>query len=462
MKQTTSHPVTHAMTGQSSAAWKNIAAAGAFAVIAILAVRHQINLLSYALWQDKTETIVAAKMLANGYRLYSEVFNHHGPLTFGPAYILEELRSSGVYGHRIQIAALQWLTIASVLFSPLMKGKPLYLKSILGAAMATVVFGFLPENFAHMQTYQGLCGMLVAAILAQYVLPSIIQPGRSSNAQVFTGNALIACLIFLATTYALAALALALAAFRSQHARPALAGLLAGAGFNLVFLAWIGSVPGYLAQAIYLNSAIMPKYLDLGPITLLFNALGAITRDAAALSIFAGAVLGLNALALYEGGQWPWRWALVGVALGSFLVRGFFTHELPYLYGVLTLLLLVGLRRPLSVVSAGVLMAAIVLVACVKLLPLLSADKQRIARGQIPNDTEFAALARKLTEPDDRIIAYSFNNFDYLMAKRLPASGQFFYLPWCVSGSSMKASSCNGRRVGLFALDAGYSAKARI
>jgi hypothetical protein len=49
MKQTTSHPVTHAMTGQSSAAWKNIAAAGAFAVIAILAVRHQINLLSYAL-----------------------------------------------------------------------------------------------------------------------------------------------------------------------------------------------------------------------------------------------------------------------------------------------------------------------------------------------------------------------------------------------------------------------------
>jgi hypothetical protein len=71
MKQTTSHPVTHAMTGQSSAAWKNIAAAGAFAVIAILAVRHQINLLSYALWQDETETIVAAKMLANGYRLYS-------------------------------------------------------------------------------------------------------------------------------------------------------------------------------------------------------------------------------------------------------------------------------------------------------------------------------------------------------------------------------------------------------
>jgi hypothetical protein len=72
------------MTGLSCAAGRNIAAAGAFAIVAILCVRHQIQLLSYALWQDETETIVAAKMLANGYPLYSEVFNHHEPLTFGP------------------------------------------------------------------------------------------------------------------------------------------------------------------------------------------------------------------------------------------------------------------------------------------------------------------------------------------------------------------------------------------
>jgi hypothetical protein len=49
---------------------------------------------------------------------------------------------------------------------------------------------------------------------------------------------------------------------------------------------------------------------------------------------------------------------------------------------------------------------------------------------QIPAETEFSRLVQAFTTKDDRIIAYSFQNFQYLASGRLPASGHFFYLPW--------------------------------
>ncbi|MGB9618618.1 MAG: hypothetical protein ACPL7J_14965, partial [Desulfomonilaceae bacterium] len=48
----------------------------------------------------------------------------------------------------------------------------------------------------------------------------------------------------------------------------------------------------------------------------------------------------------------------------------------------------------------------------------------------IPTETEFSRLVAEFTGPEDKIIAYSFQNFQYLVSGRLPASGHFFYLPW--------------------------------
>ena len=49
---------------------------------------------------------------------------------------------------------------------------------------------------------------------------------------------------------------------------------------------------------------------------------------------------------------------------------------------------------------------------------------------QIPRETEFSRIVQQYTQADDKIIAYSFVNYEYIAANRLPASGNFFYLPW--------------------------------
>ena len=57
-------------------------------------------------------------------------------------------------------------------------------------------------------------------------------------------------------------------------------------------------------------------------------------------------------------------------------------------------------------------------------------DKIRLNSKKIPENTEYALLVKKLTNQDDRIIAYSFQNHQYIFADRLPASGNYFYFPW--------------------------------
>lgn len=47
----------------------------------------------------------------------------------------------------------------------------------------------------------------------------------------------------------------------------------------------------------------------------------------------------------------------------------------------------------------------------------------------LPTSSEFGRIAQALTRPHDRIAAYTFKAKEYLLAKRLPAASDFFYLP---------------------------------
>jgi len=71
-----------------------------------------------------------------------------------------------------------------------------------------------------------------------------------------------------------------------------------------------------------------------------------------------------------------------------------------------------------------------VIFAClVKLSLLLPSDARRIEVGQIPTRSAFSDLVKRYTEPSDRIISYSFDNFEYILSQRLPAVADFYFLP---------------------------------
>lgn len=401
-----------------------------FFVFAALSLRYQYLLLNYREWGDESETIVTAKMMAAGMKLYSEIFNHHGPLTFLPGLIAEKFGDFGIRGHRVSIAILQVLAILSIYKSPVLRTDSQRILAFV--ASATVILIFMPTIFGHMYKYQTIAGILLVIIISQYTLPAILCPDRVSSLQALLGNFLIASLPFLAITYLPIAVLLFLASFRREHLNSIAASFSLGLIANLSFLATYGSLPGYLAFHLYLNAKVLPVYTGLQPgWELILNALSVATADLThILSLIAILPSALILAKKEKEKNFPWRTLLLFAGLLSLLMRGAGFHGMPYFYAILPLVSLgLSLIDKRSHFSKQLLLA-ILLLCVIKISLIHPADRQKIASEPIPTETEFSKLVAEFTQADDKIIAYSFRNFEYIASGRLPASGHFFYLPW--------------------------------
>lgn len=405
--------------------------AASLVILALLIVIVQIKLLGYLEWGDESETIVAAKLLASGMPLYSEVFNHHGPLTFLSGYVLERLGNFGVAGHRVPIALMQWLAVLSIYYSPLLRNE--VGKRYFCAIAMTAVVILLPGNglYGHAYVYQTIAGLLLMVILAQHTVPAIAGASHTSAAGAALGNFLIACLPFLAVTYLPAAGLLFLCSLRRGSIQKAMLYASAGVAFNLAFLGAIGSFKGYWAFHFYLNAEIMPLYnssQNMGALLANLFSLVALQQAVGIQAAFVGLVVAAVTLARREDAGVPWRAVLLFAAILSLLLRGMDIHGAPFCYACICLAALLLSRRACSNRQQAAAMALVGLCALRLAFVLMLEPHHR--DSERPTATRFSILAKKITSPGDRIIAYSFQSHQYILADRLPASGNFFYLPW--------------------------------
>lgn len=397
-------------------------------IFAVLAVRYQYFLLRHIEWGDESETVVTTKMMAAGQRLYSEIFNHHGPLTFLIGVILEKFGDFGIRGHRVPVALLQLAGLLSIYFSPIFSSKSVKIGCTVFAA--SVMLFYLPELLGHMYTYQAITGALLLIVLFVYTFPALVQPHSVSFTRSFTGAVLIAGLPFLAVTYLPLAAILFVISLRKQYLRPALMGAATGIAGNLFFLAVYGSLPGYIVFHFYLNSAILPLYIESPAIgDLLLVAIRSVSGNIAQFVFFFLTIVGILLLASRERGL-PWRSILLGLGAGSLLIRGVDFHGLPYYYMLIAFILLPALHIRALTEQAKLISIFFLLICIAKVSLLLPGERQYFYEKRIPVETEFSKLVQKFTNKDDRIIAYSFQNYQYIVADRLPASGFFFYFPW--------------------------------
>ena len=399
-----------------------------FGVFVFLAVRYQLKLLDYMDWGDEAETIVGAKMIASGLTLYSQIFNQHGPLTFLPGLMVEKIGNFGVSGHRVAIAILQIVAILSLYFSPLLNGS--LTKRLYTMAAVSVMLLYLPEIFGHTYIYQVLVGLSLVIILAQYTLPSIASSGHLSARRVIVGNILIASLPFLAITYLPISIILFVASLRKEFFKKSAIAFIGGGFGNIAFLAFIGSIPGYLAFHIYLNARVLPLFYDgLGVDQLMLTAFHNTTDDLPQFTILLIAVAATSVLANREKGL-PWRAILLAGGLASLLIRGPGFHALPYFYALLAIPLVFFYNRPVPTRQAQLVALIFALMCIVKVSLMVPREAQKLAAQPLNKSTEFAKLVEFFTQKNDRIVAYSFQNNEYIAADRLPVSGHFFYLPW--------------------------------
>lgn len=399
-----------------------------FFVFLILAVRYQVYLLDYKAFGDEAETIVAAKMMVAGQKLYSEIFNHHGPLTFFSGYLLESFGSFAVPGHRVPIAILQILAMVSIYFSPLLRER--WVRQGYVVVASAVVLLYYSDNFGSMYMYQVIAGLFIVVIMAQYTLPAIMLPQELQSWQVRLGSFLIGCLPFFAITYAPIALLLFLASLRTGYVKPAVVAVIAAVLANLAFLMATGSIAGFLAYHIYLNSQILPLYNGgQQGLSLIFTAFNAATANLASFAVFFTVALAVVRVSV-DDSRLPWRSVLIALGASSLLIRGLGLHGVTYYYLALVVPIAFFARSSILPSQARLVLLAVMLVYVYKVSLVFPGDMQRIKSSRNPSTTEFSQLVARFTDKNDKIIAYSFNNHEYIAAGRLPASGYYFYLPW--------------------------------
>ncbi|MBC7458990.1 MAG: hypothetical protein H7235_11965 [Bdellovibrionaceae bacterium] len=243
---------------------------------------------------------------------------------------------------------------------------------------------------------------------------------------------LLGCLPFLAVTYLPVTLLLFLSGLRKNNYKTVLVWCIFAAVANITFLILTGSVNGYLAYHIYLNMVVLPPYSGPGNLSVLrllqtiYSSATAARFEIQAFCIFVASALLILKMEMPS----PWRSILMSFGLVSLLIRGPHFHSLPFFYAILALLFIYVTYLKSYLRIAAPVFLCVFLIFMTKLSLLRASDFNKITSRPIPTTTEFAEIAKVVTKKGELVIAYSFENFQYIVADRLPASGYFFYLPW--------------------------------
>jgi hypothetical protein len=445
------------------------AAALAFALFAGLAW----DSLGYWHWGDEDEKIVAAWMIAEGGRLYDDIFAHHGPLNYALAHgVYTATGSLALAPYRATQWAVMLMTATALAASPLLRG---WQQRLLAGSLFGVLVALLaPLWYGHTLLYHALGGAAVSIALSLLLLPAIFGIIPSHGAAVLGGAALAAAL-FAAYPLAVSVVLLLGATSMLLHAsgrrwrdfRGTLIAVVAGfATFAALMLLWLwrhGDLIGYGVYHLWFNQAVYASFIDYSPgaaltqIEKLFQSpLGWVLQAIVLFTLMLGIELGAPNRLTLEGldrarsaGAWHSLWLVGGCTafLAGLLFlnpRGeeIFKNAALWIVGLglLSLLVVWKPRGHSTSAAIGVLRWLGVFVAVVAPLYLAGikdwsdVDESYVTRAYADDRRSALAkqirLAQALVPPGEPILATVFLPQWYLLTKRLPSSGAYYYLPW--------------------------------
>ena len=387
-------------------------------------IHSQFRMLNYHGYEDEFETMIASKMVVSGGKIYQDVFSQHGPLVFAFGYIVNMLNDASLAAHRSLISGLQiLLVLLMVVYS---KNITVVSKLFATLIVTTIMIVIVPDVYGNDFLYQVFAGIFLAIALTLLVLPSLEGGQEVSVERTAMAGVLLGSLPFLAFTYGPTAAGLLACTSNRRTWRPLAAGALSATALNLAFVAIYGSLRGFLADHLYFNAIIYPPYGDNSFTRAWILAKHSLTIRAIILLIF---VVVVTAEMVRRRETSLSRGLIFGLSLASLLVRGPYMHAIPLYYAALPLVFTASRWIPTQFRVAQVAMAAIGLACIVKMSLILPSDLRRIQAAQVPEHSEFGDLVDKFTKPDDRIVSYSDANLQYLIAHRLPAVPNYFFLP---------------------------------
>jgi hypothetical protein len=424
--------------------------------------------LTLPFFGDAAEKAVAAWMIAEGGRLYLDIYANHGPFNYLLAhavYMVTDAKEMAPY------RLLQWtlaaLTAVALGASPILRGwrQRLLAAALLAAVLAT---GY-PAWKGHELLYSAQAGLLFCVALSLLLLPLLARSGTPSwsitlgamtlPAIIASGYPFLVPMLLLGA--GVAVLLLAGGELHEKVARnhkPFVWGFATSTSAILIWMWLFADFPGYVAYHLYLNQVVYAAIIDFHPL----DAFRQITRIADYR--YAWAIVALAAGAI-------WMARLVGTRLAPASRR---RSRVPLVAGALLIfagLLYLNARDELGFKNAAlqIVAAQLAIIMLVRWTLGTGPDKLRPARQLAtfsavlvtglaiavtaltpwvyPISEEFisrrqetarqervagAALKRRIdavAAGGEPIQVLVFLPRWYLLTQRLPASGHYYYLP---------------------------------
>lgn len=423
---------------------------------------------------DESSQIVAARLIIEGGRLYSEVFAHKGPGAVMAAWFNETLGAHQIESHRRLPAFLYLLALTAIGFSPL------FTTVRATAAAATVFAGAIGAFYLHwsgqMLHYKVIASSLACIAFALVVLPSF-QGKTPGRIQGFIAGIAIGFLPIMVLTYLVSAivfLALVFVALAYTHGsarsslnalRPILGGSTVALALTGLWMVVYGDFVEFWRFNIDFNIDVYASFFATGainPLILVQQSLPWSNHEIDGGLFPFALFLWLSAMVYFalKPHRWPtlsWQERVfhTGLFLGSLVFwlsldpRGAPDWHAAPLYGLalLAFAMMIGDLLQQCRDDQVAIPFTLVIMAIIWGAPI-HFESRRIEHdlAELGRPSQWLSELRPsqailfLTDRNEPVAAYPFLPSIYVGTDRLPASNSYYYLPWQAAWDEMNSN----------------------
>ncbi len=428
-------------------------------------------------FNDETEKLVGAMLITDGMHLYKDMFAHHGPFSYMIAHLFYWLTGSrDIAIYRFIPILFSLCAIAAIAFSPAIKKTNYRLFAAgffaLGLATTQATYGLM------LALYQIYAGHLVVCVLALLVIP-IVTGNKASRLGAYLSGLALGFTFFSAYSFVVTCGLLALICFISAFIKNenqasnktslyhAAFGALTSLAAVTTYLYLFGDIKGYGVFHFYFNQIIYAKFSNYAPFDVLHfivPIIGYFTSttplSSAWPSYTISSAVGIFSFLLFINLRKEKKdTAIISLTYCALLLLGvIFTNprsaprsadnfQIDTLVIVALGFLSVTICHILSrfeswksplpkntlIISSLLFISLLITPWTVRTYLYDVSTKKYYSRmkGDLSkSETKEFNLLRTIVGPDEKVQQFPYDLLFYIKIDRLPASGNYYYLPW--------------------------------
>ncbi len=446
-----------------------------FFISSLLIYTFYANLLRYSPdFNDETEKLIAILMIKSGGRLYNNVFSHHGPIIFILEHFFYTIGARSIPALRIVPILISYLSILAILTSPALKSMSARFISAgsfcIGLLMLQTIYPF------SLSLYQNFAGHFLFCAAALWIFPFLLGVPFSRSASFFgglaTGLAFFTGYPYICTIFFLSCIIIFKAIinkkqfnFEVQSIYYAFSGALLILTIVALWLLLYGDIKGYFVYHFYFNQIVYTQFADFEPFTIFILIIPFINfiytykyfqNDWLWLACFIFSLVPLYTTLLFQyvpklstTKKMSSNAVLFVLCMLSIMYAnprssiGFqATTMVIYLLGFIALIFGLSFEQKVKFPKQWFLSILIILTVNISFIAAqfltvthlydsnpLKYYKLKTNSLKISNEYDFKFI-REIVRPDEKILALPLVPSFYIQTDRLPASGNYYFLPW--------------------------------